>query len=111
VTVADRVADGVAVLDEMRPGWANVVDIDTLEMSYASMCILGHVYGSFDAGCMMLYGRHAGESEAEGLHGFAQVHVDEDWAPIQAEWVRIVSARQATDPVLSMEYVDEVALD
>lgn len=47
---ADAVATAALMLDELRPGWAALVDPDELVMGSCDRCILGQVYGAFDVG-------------------------------------------------------------
>lgn len=41
---AERVAKGVAWLDENYPGWFDVIDLDTLDIAACDRCVLGQVY-------------------------------------------------------------------
>lgn len=43
----ERAAAGAALLDERLPGWADKVNLDTLEMWSPSSCVLAQAYGSF----------------------------------------------------------------
>lgn len=40
----EEVARGVALLDELKPGWRNLVNPDELEMQNGDDCILGQVF-------------------------------------------------------------------
>jgi hypothetical protein len=110
MTVTSRVADGVALLDEMNPGWWDGIDLETLRIEYADSCVLGQVYDSFAYGCLWLSGREAGVSDWEALHGFGQVEIDESWAPLQAEWEMVIAARQLA-AMPSVLLADDMALD
>jgi hypothetical protein len=44
---AERVAAGAAHLDRLCPGWAHLVDPDSLDMSLSGWCVLGQVFGNF----------------------------------------------------------------
>jgi hypothetical protein len=110
MTVAERVADGVALLDEMNPGWWDGIDLETLRIEYADSCVLGQVYGSFAAGCMLLSGREAGVSDWEATHGFGQIEIDESWQPLQDAWFGVISARQLA-AMPSHVVAEEAALD
>lgn len=44
------VANGEALLDDMRPGWWLLADLDTLDVLHPSNCILGQLYGRYDHG-------------------------------------------------------------
>lgn len=43
-TIADRVALGAAWLDQHYPNWVNAIDLDTLDVSNCTSCVLGQVY-------------------------------------------------------------------
>ena len=49
-TIAERVARGAALLDEKRPGWANRIIQEDLDMTSCHDCILGQVYGDYEIG-------------------------------------------------------------
>lgn len=48
--IATRVAKGVAMLDERRPGWEGQIDLITLDIMSTDTCVLGQVYGGFHTG-------------------------------------------------------------
>lgn len=43
-TIADRVALGATWLDLHYPGWVDAIDLDTLDISNCTSCVLGQVY-------------------------------------------------------------------
>lgn len=45
--LSERVALGVALLDERRPGWRTLVNPTTLHMQFSDICILGQLTGQF----------------------------------------------------------------
>lgn len=47
---AERVAAGIAVLNENKPGWHDFINLDTLDLCSLSECVLGQVFGSYIAG-------------------------------------------------------------
>jgi len=47
LTFAERVANGVALLDEKTPEWRTSVEPETLVMDSPNDCILGQVYGDW----------------------------------------------------------------
>jgi hypothetical protein len=49
LTIADRVAAGVTMLDEVYPGWRDRIDVSALEMSDPYDCVMGQLTGSYDA--------------------------------------------------------------
>ena len=46
----DRVAAGAALLDAVRPGWAEVVEPADLAMESCADCVLGQLYGHYAKG-------------------------------------------------------------
>lgn len=53
-TVAERVSAGIALLDEKKPGWASLVDLESLDMASTSWCILGQVFDGYTIACDFL---------------------------------------------------------
>ena len=43
LTVRERVERGAALLDEHAPGWENVIDLKTLNLSSCEACVCGQV--------------------------------------------------------------------
>jgi hypothetical protein len=43
----DAVFQGAEYLDGVRPGWEREIDLDTLDVSLADLCVLGQLYLSF----------------------------------------------------------------
>jgi hypothetical protein len=46
----ERVKRGAALLDKVRPGWRNTIDLSTLDLSSGCLCILGQVFKHYDCG-------------------------------------------------------------
>jgi hypothetical protein len=49
-TIEERVAAGVKLLDEKRPGWRSEVSAELLSMVQKSQCVLGQIFGWYDDG-------------------------------------------------------------
>jgi hypothetical protein len=49
-----RVARGVALLDEKRPGWSREVNPDTLDMRSNTLCVLGQLFDHYGEGLRVL---------------------------------------------------------
>lgn len=93
-TIAGRVADGAALLDEHKPGWWQKVDLDHLDLHDCEACILGQLFGHYDAGLPGLILSH----EAATACGFAEsgYFVTEcDYPSLTAEWRRVIIARRS----------------
>jgi hypothetical protein len=49
--VRGRVGRGSERLDRRMPAWAWEIDVKRLNLTYTEECILGQVYGHYEAGC------------------------------------------------------------
>lgn len=45
-TLAERVTRGAEWLDQIKPGWAGLIDQDRLDMDSGHRCVLGQVFDS-----------------------------------------------------------------
>lgn len=50
-TLEEAVRNGATLLDELRPGWHEGVDVRTLYMGDTRHCVLGQIYGLYNVGC------------------------------------------------------------
>ena len=48
----EKVAKGARLMDRILPGWHNQVDLDKLDMSSGSMCLLGQTFGIHHERCL-----------------------------------------------------------
>lgn len=60
--------DAANFLDEHHPGWASMVNLDTLRMDSADSCVLGQLYGDYVKGTNKL-GLSVGMSSAFSAFG------------------------------------------
>lgn len=89
MSLAERVARGVELLDRVRPGWAKEVDLDRLDVGRCDRCVLGQVFGSYGTGLVIAFPNlTAGESVA---HGFFDTYPD----VLTEVWRRVIAERQA----------------
>lgn len=51
----ERVSRGVALLDERKPNWRELIDTKKLDMTCQYNCILGQVYRSYMQGLSALF--------------------------------------------------------
>ncbi len=74
MTFENEINAGVALLDEKRPGWLELVDTDNLMLVSRQWCVLGQVFGYFDDGLKALDMTSDGGffqvSEEAVAHGF-----------------------------------------
>lgn len=100
-----RVEKGAALLDEKNPGWAEKIDVDTLEIGDYCGCVIGQAYGIGDVidryfvaleGLGVVdpgawYGDPKGEEAAHGF--FVPIHEEER---ITQDWRLAILARRTT---------------
>jgi hypothetical protein len=91
---AERVARGAALLDGRRPGWAEAVDLDELELSSCQYCVLGQLYGDFYAGRTALGLRESEISAPYGFDIYSTREGDEDFEALAEEWRKLIRARR-----------------
>jgi hypothetical protein len=94
INYEERVAKGIALLDEKFPNWAGLIDLERLSIADGSRCVTaqlaqGHGYGaSFVQGMEMLGledGRYNDGSYTE--HGFnAECSTAEGMPPGYSQW-------------------------
>ncbi|MEL6347662.1 MAG: hypothetical protein AAFV53_31430 [Myxococcota bacterium] len=47
--IREDVDRGALLLDVIRPGWFDVIDIETLNIQYPHLCVIGQLYGEFSS--------------------------------------------------------------
>lgn len=102
-TIAERVAAGAAWLDTNRPGWEKGIDLGRLDISSCTRCILGQIYGGFNAAPLDV--RWDGDDiDAEyiaadrGFDVWAELVEEElaaDAAQLTTAWRELILARRA----------------
>jgi hypothetical protein len=129
--VSTRVARGVALLDEQKPGWAGLIDLSTFDITRCDRCVLGQlfdegnsdVYGSgYGLGAEVLLGIGSGYglgaeklgiegSEAE--HGFdsyldtGYYYQKDEFPELQQEWVRVIEVLRQKAQAIEEEPSEE----
>jgi len=90
--IAERVAAGVALLDEKRPGWDQYIDLDWLDISRGRRCVLGQLYGgdATGAGALGLKWIETVHRGFDRYRGEPNVVFDE----LTAEWKRVITERR-----------------
>ena len=79
---------GMEILDEYKPGWEGLIDPETLNLESCSFCVLGQVYGDYDAGKVEL-NLHKGNE-----HGFDVGKGDSrHYSLLTRAWLRVISKR------------------
>lgn len=103
-----RAKIGATVLDVLRPGWAEEIDLAKLRMSSCQECVLGQLYGTYWKGAETLFvARSTGEDPAssrdEGAHAAAieaGFHNEDpagflDYTQLTGAWKREIRKRLA----------------
>ena len=106
--IATRVARGVALLDERKPGWAGQIDLITLDVANPDMCVLGQLYP--DHSSCFPDGFNAGLDDLDLHEGFTHgvdcypydliVEQRVDYYKLTQEWRRVIEIlrqRQASE--------------
>lgn len=120
--VAERVAQGAALLDIKQPGWEHRIDLDTLDIQTSTTCVLGQVFcgedDPYEYGADYLLLHDAVENPDAPVmvaHGFDapdSLH-DPDveatpWTDLTAEWRRVILQRRAPEPLLTAHDVLDI---
>jgi len=103
-----RVNRGSLLLDEKKPDWVFGVIPARLDMSCASLCIIGQTYGNFDAvaipfGMQEMLDDHVSDEDSEKIdklaieHGFLTFHgggvSDVPYGVLDRVWVTMLTER------------------
>lgn len=114
-TAHDLVQRGAALLDEKLPGWADQIDLDTLQMADGCRCVLGQIGGrEFNLDALGWHEGYAPNYERlarlvftgykdECAHGFNQLMDSKDhpigppFDDLQDAWKGEIVARRTLD--------------
>lgn len=102
--IIERVVKGAAYLDTIRPGWEDEIDLEILDITDASCCVLGELYADevpaddehlngYDYATKK-FSWSIGDAAA---HGFTVASWGEpkQWEELQAAWEELITARLA----------------
>ena len=101
--VQERATRGAELLDKKRPCWTAEIDRKGLDMQSLCDCVLGQLYGSYDAGLSALWPQtnwpqinanasHLGLNTTDGASTKAQgVH----YATLRKAWLELIEERLA----------------
>lgn len=114
IDYAARVAKGAALLDEKRPGWERLIDLDTLDVRSGYSCVTAQLSGNANwlagmrqlgltennGGTYIAHGfnaedYYAEEAEERGLKGYDQADA---FATLNALWKDLITTRLAAEP-------------
>lgn len=112
IDYAARVAKGVALLDEKRPGWEQEINLNTLDISSGQSCVTAQLSGEghWHAGMTQLgltrgtYIAHGFNAESESCDccepdDVPEGYVQEDaYAALNALWKGVITERRTATP-------------
>lgn len=104
----DRIAKGVAVLNERKPGWTKYIDTRSLNLASPSQCVLGQSFGTYFVGVTMLFGGQVdvdddARRDMAVEHGF-YIPTPRDAAYGSVGWMRLTNDYHA----LTTEWINEI---
>ncbi len=67
-----------------RVGWVDKIDLETLNLSHGSRCVLGQVYGGYDDGVHEL--AIEGQARLYGFYTWSQPGSPQEWRALQRCW-------------------------
>lgn len=85
MTLEERITRGAELLDARVPGWRERVDVQRLDLSSDTECVLGHVLGSYARGLEAL-GLTPAQSWAHGFTTYERA--PSVIAALTSAWVR-----------------------
>ena len=92
--IRDAVERGARLLDKAQPGWWQKVNAP-LEMESCGLCVLGQIFGHYNAGVMTL----GLEYDARVKHGFTTTDRfsdpdDPEWPVLEKLWLDAIKMRR-----------------
>lgn len=97
-TITDRVAAGVAWLDEHVLGWQDRVVVEQIEMASVCRCVLGQIFGSFYSAPLDEFDQAAALGFDARLPDDGEADIDvtpRDFMALAEEWERVITERRA----------------
>lgn len=88
MTHEQRVANGIALLDEHHPGWDTFIDLDRLDIENAYRCICGQLeqHGFFEED-WGVFEKHGNERGIMGTN-------EGDYRKLTVEWKKAIKKRR-----------------
>lgn len=107
MTPAEQVANGAQMLDQYWPGWYDLIDLDTLDISECSACICGQLGRNLGAS---IVGEFPGVKAFSSEYGFDfywdekfdteesfKPEIDDLYVQLDEEWEKAIIARREFD--------------
>ncbi len=107
---AEEVAEGIEFLNDEVPDWWTLIDLDTLDLSSADVCVLGQVFAARADETGLASGYHYVLNQYENMHyavtsmGFCAgtKHnaiyggtCSDEYDDLNAEWARVITNLRA----------------
>lgn len=102
LTIEERVANGVKLLDEKRPGWYKKIDLAKLNINDCVHCIVGQLIGNYwpeNLGLMYYYAEysHGVERLTEDIgRELAYGELEADARLLTEEWKRVIELKRSS---------------
>ena len=93
MTFAQR---GAALLDNIKPGWAQHINIASLDMNHPNDCVLGQLYGEYTGPlCVKIFGDVGGKQLLSLVfeHGFL-CPSNKNLRQLRNEWITLIEERR-----------------
>lgn len=95
-----RAKAGATLLDIVRPGWADEIDLSQLDLASCEGCVLGQLYGRYENGAAHLFamednGPRADTAARAGFVSWGPSEKTADYSRLTAAWRRQIEKRQA----------------
>jgi hypothetical protein len=88
----DRARCGAEYLDQLEPGWYNRVDVERLDISVATECVIGQLYGSYNN---WRNSKDCGSANFTVKHGFfVRTPKKKNWEKQTEAWKQEILARR-----------------
>lgn len=98
MSAAEAVANGAQLLDEKRPGWYDLIDLDKLNVANDEVCICGQLE-KYEAKAMDIWDLVAKNGDQSMIDKGVYRVWDTPWtyAELTVEWKKAIQARREAD--------------
>ncbi len=88
-----NVSRGAELLDEKKPAWALMIDVDKLDIIDEANCILGQLYGTFHGGL-----RSLGLIDGAGFGFMCTIESRCTCSDLKCDWIEEIRKRKSDRP-------------
>lgn len=94
LTVEERVANGMAFLDEHVPGWHDRICLDLLDIEDCTWCVLGQVFdGYHPAKSLGITEEQVVNFGLDSMFGWADERYKDEYPELTAAWKSALAAK------------------